>query len=55
VYLLGNAILDPASRWATLGVLGTFVVGIPVYYFTVGRGPGTPAADAAERVTRRLQ
>jgi len=55
VYLLGNAILDPASRWATLGVLGTIVVGIPVYYFTVGRGPGTPAADAAERVTRRLQ
>jgi amino acid transporter len=55
VYLLVNAVLDPASRWATLGVLGTIVVGIPVYYFTVGRGPGTPAADTAGRVTGRLQ
>jgi amino acid transporter len=36
-YLLGNAILDPSSRWGTLGVLGVVVVGVPVYYTTVGR------------------
>ena len=37
IYLLSNAILDPASRWATLAVLGVVVLGIPVYYGTVGR------------------
>jgi basic amino acid/polyamine antiporter, APA family len=38
VYLLVNAVLDPSSRWPTLAVLGTIVLGIPVYYATVGRG-----------------
>ena len=38
LFLLGNAILDPTSRWGTLSVLGVIVVGIPVYYLTVGRG-----------------
>jgi amino acid transporter len=38
LYLLGNAILDPSSRWATLATLGVVVAGIPVYYATVGRG-----------------
>lgn len=37
VFLLGNAIIDPSSRWATLAVLGIILVGIPVYYLTVGR------------------
>ena len=37
VMLLGNAIVDPSSRWATLGVLGGILVGIPVYFLTVGR------------------
>ncbi|HEY5441261.1 MAG TPA: amino acid permease [Gemmatimonadaceae bacterium] len=37
VFLLGNAIVDPSSRWATLAVLGIILVGIPVYYLTVGR------------------
>ncbi len=37
VFLLVNAIIDPSSRWATLGVLGGIVLGIPVYYMTVGR------------------
>ena len=37
VYLLVNALIDPSSRWATVGVLGTILVGIPVYYVTVGR------------------
>jgi basic amino acid/polyamine antiporter, APA family len=38
LFLLGNAILDPTSRWGTLAVLGIILVGIPVYYLTVGRG-----------------
>jgi amino acid transporter len=37
IFLLGNAIIDPSSRWATLGVLGGILLGIPVYYMTVGR------------------
>ena len=37
LFLLGNAILDPTSRWGTLAVLGVIVLGIPVYYATVGR------------------
>jgi APA family basic amino acid/polyamine antiporter len=39
LFLLGNAILDPGSRWGTLGVIGGILLGIPVYYATVGR-PG---------------
>ena len=41
LFLLGNAILDPTSRWGTLAVLGVIVAGIPVYYLTVGRGTRT--------------
>jgi basic amino acid/polyamine antiporter, APA family len=37
ILLLGNAVIEPGSRWATLGVLGGIVAGIPVYYLTVGR------------------
>ncbi|MDQ6829494.1 MAG: amino acid permease [Gemmatimonadota bacterium] len=37
VYLLANSLWDPTSRWGTLAVLGVIVVGIPVYYLTVGR------------------
>lgn len=37
IYLLANAIIDPASRTATLVVLGVIVLGVPVYYLTVGR------------------
>jgi len=37
VFLLVNAIVDPSSRWQTLGVLGGIVLGIPVYYMTAGR------------------
>ena len=32
VFLLGNALWDASSRWATLGVFGAILVGIPVYY-----------------------
>ena len=42
-FLLGNAILDPSSRWPTLGVLGVILLGIPVYYLTVGRRPAVAA------------
>jgi len=37
VFLLGNALLDPSSRWGTLAVLAIIVLGVPVYYATVGR------------------
>ena len=37
LFLLGNAIVDPSSRWATLGVLGVILLGAPVYWLTVGR------------------
>jgi APA family basic amino acid/polyamine antiporter len=37
IALLTNAVVDPGSRWATLGVLGGILVGIPVYFLTVGR------------------
>jgi amino acid transporter len=36
-FLLGNAIIDPSSRWPTLAVMGIILLGIPVYYGTVGR------------------
>jgi basic amino acid/polyamine antiporter, APA family len=41
-FLLGNAIIDPTSRWPTLAVLGIILVGIPVYYGTVGRRGSLP-------------
>jgi len=37
LFLLGNAIVDPSSRYPTLAVLGIILVGIPVYYLTVGK------------------
>ena len=53
LFLLGNAILDPTSRWGTLAVLGIILLGVPVYYATVGRGtpqrspaPGTTSGPA---------
>jgi amino acid transporter len=43
IFLLANAIIDPSSRWATLGVLGVILVGVPVYYLTVGKRTSTSA------------
>jgi amino acid transporter len=37
LYLLGNAIVQPESRWQTLAVLGVVAAGVPIYYLTVGR------------------
>lgn len=42
IFLLANAIIDPSSRWATLGVLGVIVAGVPVYYLTVGKRTSVP-------------
>lgn len=36
IYLLGNALLDPGARNATLAVFGAILLGIPVYYLTGG-------------------
>jgi amino acid transporter len=36
-FLLGNALVDPSSRMGTLAVLAVIVLGVPVYYATVGR------------------
>jgi L-asparagine transporter-like permease len=41
LYLLGNAIVQPESRWSTVAVLGVVAAGIPVYYLTGGRKPLT--------------
>ena len=49
IYLLLNAIIDPTSRWPTLAVFGVILVGIPVYYATVGRsGSVRPVESAAD-------
>jgi amino acid transporter len=37
VLILVNAVVDPSSRWMTIGVLAVILLGIPVYYFTVAR------------------
>lgn len=39
LYLLGNALVQESSRMQTLGVFGVCLIGIPVYYGTVGRKP----------------
>lgn len=37
IALLANAVIDPGSRLQTLGVMGGILIGIPVYFVTVGR------------------
>lgn len=39
IMLLANAVIDPGSRWPTLAVFGGVLIGIPVYFLTVGRRP----------------
>jgi basic amino acid/polyamine antiporter, APA family len=43
IFILVNAIADPTSRWPTVAVLGIILVGIPVYYLTVGKRGASPA------------
>ncbi|MDQ3951296.1 MAG: amino acid permease [Gemmatimonadota bacterium] len=47
IYLLANAVIDESSRVWTLVVLGIILLGVPVYYLTVGRRPA-PARRASE-------
>jgi amino acid transporter len=48
VFLLVNAVVDPSSRWATLAVYATVLLGIPVYLFGVKKFAGSrTSADAA--------
>ncbi|MEO7086173.1 MAG: amino acid permease [Gemmatimonadaceae bacterium] len=37
LYLIANALIDPSGRWPTAAVFGGILLGIPVYYLTVGR------------------
>lgn len=37
LFVLGNALVDPASRWGTLGVFGAVLAGIPIWSLTIGR------------------
>src|SRR3954471_21185143 len=37
ILLLGNAIIDPASRVPTLAVIGVILLGIPIFFFTKSR------------------
>lgn len=37
ILLLGNAILDPASRVPTLAVMGVILLGIPIFFLTKSR------------------
>ncbi len=47
--VLGSAIVDPASRWPTLAVIGVVLAGIPVFYYVRhGDGPDTSAAIVTE-------
>ena len=50
IYLLANAIIDEGSRWPTLAILGVILLGIPVYYLTVGRRrvAGSVAPESAD-------
>jgi APA family basic amino acid/polyamine antiporter len=47
IYLLANAVIEPSSRVPTLWVFGIILLGIPVYYLTVGRHPA-PVRPASE-------
>ena len=48
LYLLGNALVQESSRWQTLGVFGACLTGLPVYYWTVGRGGRGGSGSAAD-------
>jgi amino acid transporter len=41
ILLLGNAIIDPTSRIATIAVIGVILLGIPVYFLRTGRRVAT--------------
>ena len=37
IFLIGNALYDVSSRWATMGVFAAILAGIPVYYLVFNR------------------
>ena len=39
IYLLVNQLLDPGARMPTLAVFGVILLGVPIYFLTVGRRP----------------
>lgn len=39
IYLAVNSLVEPSSRWPTVAVFATALLGIPVYFLTVGRRP----------------
>jgi amino acid transporter len=41
LFLLGNSVVDESSRMGTLAVFGVILLGVPVYYLTVGRAGRT--------------
>ena len=41
LFLLGSSVIDAGSRWGTLAVFGIILLGVPVYYVTVGRSRRT--------------
>ena len=43
LFLLGNALWDESSRWATIGVFGAILAGIPVYLLVFARRKVTAA------------
>jgi APA family basic amino acid/polyamine antiporter len=38
LFVLGNAVADPGGRWPTIAIFVVTLVGVPVYYLSVGRG-----------------
>lgn len=44
LYLLGNALVDSGSRGPTALTLGIVLLGVPVYYFTVGKKSSSAGA-----------
>jgi amino acid transporter len=53
-YLMVNALIDESSRWPTLAIFGIILLGIPVYYLTVGRKPEASVGQMGERRSEEL-
>jgi L-asparagine transporter-like permease len=42
LFLLGSSLVDASTRWGTLAVFGAILLGVPVYYLTVGKRDRRP-------------
>ncbi len=47
--LLVNAVIDPSSRKATLGVFGVVLIGVPIFYLTLAKNAGKRRDARASR------